>query len=223
MSYRRHLMMHNPGGAVLPAWFTEHIVCWHSPKRQGATNESLAADPRLVDLGGKGMDLQLVNFSFTETSGISSDGGLRFDGTDDYARTINPFILGDDFTVMARRKFIRKSHYCLSSKQKNDNSTTFILDIRYSSSDPQVSSFGNTQNDATNPLSRELQWLTPTLIHSEQTIRKGSNTDGDGHLYIGRFRMNDDRMFNGTLYSYLLFNVSLTYEQINWIKNNLID
>lgn len=48
----------------------DSMVLWYDLKRQGATNESMAANPKLIDLSGNGHDATCYNFAWTEMSGI---------------------------------------------------------------------------------------------------------------------------------------------------------
>ena len=215
--------MMKASGEKLPAWFKEHIVCWYSPKRQGATNESLAADPILKDLSGKNHDMMLYNFSFTSESGIASDSSLHFGGVDDYARTISPFIMGNDFTVIVKRKYIKTSHVALCGKNNNADKPILFISSEWYKSAPIVGIFGKNSYDNTNPYTRLVDWLTPTSIHSEQIISRGDIADSNGSLFIGKMSQIDTRYFNGYLYDFFLFDKTLTQDQIDYVVNNLID
>lgn len=57
------------------------LVLWYDPRRQGATNESMAADPRLIDLSGNGHDATCYNFAWSGMSGI---GGYKTNYTEYY-------------------------------------------------------------------------------------------------------------------------------------------
>lgn len=62
------------GAAVMSA-----LVLWYDPRRQGATNETMAADPRLVDLSGNGHDALCRNFAWAGMSGIGGYTDNLFD------------------------------------------------------------------------------------------------------------------------------------------------
>lgn len=220
---RRHLMKAE-AGVVLPAWFKEHIVCWYSPKRQGVTNESLAADPKLIDLSGKGMDLELVNFSFTEVSGINAEGALKFNGAC-YGRTAS-FAGSDSFTYIAKRMFANYGDqvFCSHSsgawqgwtgEVRNTNGTRecFIGGDSYVSILPCFNG------------SLDISWLSPTK-YKECVLRENSiYKPCKAPLTIGNIRIGDiiDRKFKGVLYDFFLFDETLSQEQINYVVNHLID
>lgn len=58
----------DPG--AMEAAIMEALVLWYDPRRQGATNESMAADPHLKDLSGGGHDAKCQNFAWGGMSGI---------------------------------------------------------------------------------------------------------------------------------------------------------
>lgn len=66
----------DPG--AMEAAIMEALVLWYDPRRQGATNESMAADPHLKDLSGNGHDATCRNFAWGGMSGI---GGIQLTGT----------------------------------------------------------------------------------------------------------------------------------------------
>ena len=57
------------------------MVLWYDLKRQGATNENMAADPTLRDLSGNGHDATCYNFAWAGNSGI---GGVAEDYLSEY-------------------------------------------------------------------------------------------------------------------------------------------
>ena len=83
----------------------ERLVLW----LDGSTGNNYEQTGTWKDLSGNGNDGQLMNFNFTEDSGWG-DGGLRFDGVDDYVDCGS--ILNEDyegFTVEATIIFSEKS------------------------------------------------------------------------------------------------------------------
>ena len=66
------------GPDPMEAPIMEALVLWYDPRRQGATNASMAADPRLIDLSGNGHDALCRNFAWGGMSGI---GGIQLTGT----------------------------------------------------------------------------------------------------------------------------------------------
>ena len=56
----------------------DSLILWVDPKKQQATNESMAKNPKLIDLSGNGHDIDLFNFSWSGMSGI---GGYNLDAS----------------------------------------------------------------------------------------------------------------------------------------------
>ena len=63
-------------GSGIPSAIRDSMVLWYDLKRQGATNDSMAANPVLRDLSGNGHDATCYNFAWSGMSGI---GGYVMD------------------------------------------------------------------------------------------------------------------------------------------------
>lgn len=70
------------------------MVLWYDPKRQGATNESMKANPKLIDLSGNGHDATCYNFAWAGKSGIGS-----------YVTNFGPRSSEKDVTILGTQKF----------------------------------------------------------------------------------------------------------------------
>ena len=64
------------------------LVLWYDIKKQGATNESMAADPRIIDHSGNGHHATCYNFAWSGMSGI---GGYYFGAFHNKANNIYNF------------------------------------------------------------------------------------------------------------------------------------
>lgn len=76
--FRHNLMSAKKQEIDREAATMEALMLWYDPRRQGATNETMAADPRLIDLSGNGHDAACANFAWAGMSGI---GGIQLTGT----------------------------------------------------------------------------------------------------------------------------------------------
>lgn len=78
-----------PRGEGIPSAVRDSMVLWYDLKRQGATNESMAANPKLIDLSGNGHDATCYNFAWSGMSGI---GGYNQNPLSDnsYTRSVVP-------------------------------------------------------------------------------------------------------------------------------------
>lgn len=65
-----------PDSGVIPKAIRDSMVLWYDLKKQGATNESMQANPVLVDHSGNGHDANCQNFAWSGMSGI---GGYNYD------------------------------------------------------------------------------------------------------------------------------------------------
>lgn len=76
-------------GSEIPSAIRDSMVLWYDLKKQGATNETMAADPRIIDHSGNGHHATCYNFAWGGMSGIGGyDFNLRefikFDSYDEY-------------------------------------------------------------------------------------------------------------------------------------------
>ena len=59
-----------PSDGQIPKSIKDSMMLWYDIKRQGATNESMKANPKLIDLSGNGHDITCYNFAWSGMSGI---------------------------------------------------------------------------------------------------------------------------------------------------------
>lgn len=216
-------------------WFNDAIICWYDIKRQGCTNENMAEDPVLLDLSGKGRDMQCNNFAWTDESGISEDGEyLVFDGVGDVAECLSKFVL-TDFTQIFNRNaeefIILGEDANLSSWSKLSYKVNIILDselrpITTPSSSLRVNftSFGTwnfhplslINPNGTTVFTPKKNYYDINNLAQYTTLSKGKIEDSEEDiLKIGHIAPL-------SLKQYLLFNRTLTEDEINWVKTNLI-
>lgn len=221
MSERRHVMM-GVDESSLPDWFKEHIVCWYDPKRQGATNESLAENPVLVDLSGKGRDMTLVGF---QGQFLATDGSLYFNGRR-LAVCNEGFVLTDFTCIIDRSLYKQPTTTSVFSKWNRQEQTLPIIGIAHEGNYPtvEVYNFGHRANNLSINTSRTTDMLTPSSYNGTP-IARGSDVDLESaKLVIGGSRIDVPDYYKEimNLYSFLLFSKTLTAEQIQWVKDNLI-
>lgn len=146
---------------------------------------------------------------------------LVSDGVDDYAYVEGLPIL-TDYTVIAKREWLELSSnfIALASKTANVNNSIFLFEWATNDLSKRTSSFGgtNTFSDWWNDIityqtKREYNGTTLTLKNEELI-----DTDNITLLSLNRYG------FGGkiALYSFLLFNRTLTKNEIEWVKTNLI-
>lgn len=230
--FRRNLLKIRGGNNMnpnIPSWFNNHIVCWYSPKRQGATNESIAANPRLIDLSGRNRHLPLFNLEY---NCIAEDGSLIAQNGTEYGASDWTIKL-TDFTLISRYKRMTDywngysavwSNYTIGDSYLN---WTFKLQMRGAK---QSVVFGNTNESSYYPTSVDAvvtDAFTTSAQYSTRSgtfklfgeLKKGSASPKEAPLRW----LDDTGDYNIQQYDMLLFDQTLTEEQIQWVIDNLIE
>ena len=194
----------------------DSIILHYDIAKQGATNDSMKSNPRLIDLSGHGYDAVLNNFAWNEDSGINTTtypNSLMFDGVDDYGVTENipTFMPKVGFTVIAKRKILDTGKYCVAACSPGTDKGAFIFEIN----EMGVYSFGKNTSlklDETN----RITYMT-SKTYNGITINKGTD-NSKAPLVIGRRSKTDNRLLKGPIYIFMLFNRDLTTEEIEFVK-----
>lgn len=168
--------------------------------------------------GVKGNEIVLRNFAFTSESGFGEgayEGGLVFDGVDDYGICTGLPIM-TDYTVICRRALENNANNVVASKSAKISIGAFIFEYgnnaTYSFS--EYTSIGLTVN-----LEDSVSWQTKTSYNGN-TIVTGDVADTDT-LTLGVIREGDSRLLEGAIYYFALYNKSLTPEEIEEEKVKL--
>lgn len=153
---------------------------------------------------------------------IAYPNALVADGVDDYCRVDGLPIL-TDYTVIAKRKRfdIDLGHRgALASKLLNDGSGNGAFAFEFSSADnvKQAMSFGTVTN--INFEETDISYQTKNYYNGVN-IRSGNRLDTN-HLTLFSIREHNG-CAQAALYSFVLFNRTLTDEEIEWVKKNLIE
>lgn len=173
-------------------------------------------------VGVKKNELQLKNFAFTSESGFGEgayEGGLVFDGVDDYGICTGLPIL-DDYTVICRRIILNQPYfyYTVASKSKVANEGAFVFEIIQDQIYNHCHSFG--ANNRIGLHNGEISWQTKNSYNGN-TIKAGNRKDSD-HLFIGKLRDTTKGFcLQGVIYYFALYNKSLTLEEIEEEKIKL--
>ena len=219
----------DPG--AMEAAIMEALVLWYDLKKQGATNESMAENPVLRDLSGNGHDALCRNFAWAEGSGISTEaypGAIVTDGVDDLIHAEELELL-TDFTVIAKREFIRFNHYGgLAFKWiLGGGNGAFIFEMSYNKDDVTspdeclvFSDAGGGGGNGIAPVQGRVSWMTPASYNG-QPLTRGKKTDGSRlDLFCNKGEIT--RTCSGALWSFLLFRRTLTEQEIEWVKEHLM-
>ena len=216
----------------------DSMVLWYDLKRQGATNESMAANPKLIDLSGNGYDATCYNFAWTEDSGMSTlnyPNALVSDGVDDYCLVEGLPLLNkeDGYTVIAKREWIGDANSKSQGFVSKGSTATWTDGAFYFEC---VEGGGTTlfnrvfpnsnSKDGNNMISNfaqeNLTYLTSAKYNNSDIVNVGDGVDTD-KLVVFRLSLSSGFYASISLYSLLLFNRDLTPEEIEWVKTNLIE
>lgn len=232
-------------------WFNDAIVCWYDPKLQGCTNENMAENPILKDLSGNGNDMECKNFEWNTESGIN-DNCLVFDGVDDCCECIGRFKLTDFTQIANRNvdKFIEqvdsetnsmmyRTLFGKSASGSGAITRAFIaeqLNPSYS-----IGSGGRIMIDAfcggvtfipKSKVKNGTNIFTPSKYYYIDSpsdyiaVSRGNRNDSENNPL--RFAAASENAVNinavaaFSLKQYLLFNRTLTDDEIEWVRRNII-
>lgn len=208
-----------------PAWYTEALICEYNPIRQGCTNQNMNADHVLRDLSGNGYHMDCYNFAWNTQSGIYDDGSLILDGVDDYLKVTGLPIM-DDFTVMVQSyDYVSNPSVLASKAYPTATDGAFILRIVDTVGRGSLRSFGNPRWVTYVQETVNVMAMTKTECYKDFDnnvnfyITPGTGVDSDT-LWIGKIRDNNSVFGKTRLYSFLMFNRSLTKKEMDWVRNN---
>ena len=176
------------------------------------SNVDMGDNPVLEDLSGNGNDLELHNFAFTAESGFDGNGGLVFDGVDDYGANGN-FPSFNCKTLMMLFKHGNANAHKIYFDCRLDASTEYAVlfdteNIAFQARNKNGKTYINNKlNDSLRPKDLvDKKYLVAITNGSAEkgTMIKfgGNNTDASGYYA------------NMVLYKALLFGKVLTQEQM---------
>lgn len=167
---------------------------------------------------------------------------LVSDGVDDYAfvqdkyddegNLINKKSLvlnkDDGYTVIAKRKHLKdvdnqRGSVCSKAELFSSLNGAFILEGNFNRNNTRAFNARNfgLNNYLSSITTNDITYQTSTKTN-DTTISKGNSVDTD-KMVIGKLDYNTQNFFAEiALYSLILFNRDLTDEEIEWVKNNLI-
>lgn len=209
---RRNLL--KGGGKVrlpeLPEWARESVVCWYSPKYQGATNATLGADGLLTDLSGNGHDMKLAEMNAERilAKGGALDPRNRFE-------TIDRIGALEDFTVIWHGREMRPTGSFPNLFVKGR-----ALRL-WSWGGWVLESFGQRNVSTGKPWQHvmpEFGYVTPVTVWGYEAAR-GSVKDVESVLTMG----GNGYLPGSRIYSVIVFDRTLTDGEREWIIKNVIN
>lgn len=165
---------------------------------------------KLTDLSGNGRHLHL--YGFTGSDNIV-DNMLQHTGTQ-YGVSYGQPIL-TDYTVCSNRVNDAPKGSVFASKSSVGGAGAFILEYRQATGRYFTYSF-NTASDVAAYQTGGFMYQS-SASYNGTPIAKGSGVDTDT-LIVGALRLNDTRSFHGGYKSFVLFNRTLTTEELEYVK-----
>lgn len=144
---------------------------------------------------------------------------LVSDGVDDYCYTDGLPIL-TDYTVIAKRKWVQTendNNDCFAAK--GNNLASFLIEHYGNNGNQECYSFG--QYNGVSFVQEDIIYQTKESYNG-YPLKVGTATDVDNLVILGR---NSAPLgcIQAALYSFLLFDRTLTTAEIEWVKKNMIE
>lgn len=145
---------------------------------------------------------------------------LVSDGVDDYCYTDGLPIL-TDYTVIAKRKILADKVSALASKATDNNLTNgaFIFDAK--NDDGYIACNFGANNPLVELYPEDVSYQTKESYNGSPII-KLNHADTD-KLSLFTFSAQNNLVSQYALYSFLLFDRTLTTAEIEWVKKNMIE
>ena len=169
--------------------------------------------------GVMGNEMQLKNFAFTSESGFGEgnyEGGLVFDGVDDYGMCTGLPIM-DDFTLICKREILNTSPGHVANKGLgNAGAFHFEGSILTSDSNSTTGLWSYGTGNRVKLEESEVSWMTKNSYNGIEL--KTGNLSDVNQLYLCRFSSSYTK---AAIYYFALYNKSLTPEEIETEKERL--
>lgn len=226
---------YNQLASNIPSYFVEikgldsgDDVSYHYRNNDGLENKATYSKDGVYKLpvcykeGTQGTRVSFVTHSMNEVTitqlPSAYEGGLVFDGVDDYGICTGLPIL-DDYTVICRREIISKKFSAVASKRNSgsawDGAFTFERQDPKNNNDFAVN-YGI--ENKVSLIQNSISYQTSSSYNGN-AINRGTAKDTD-RLFLGCSLQGVD-FLNGAIYYFALYNKSLTPEEIETEKERL--
>lgn len=192
-----------------------NTVDFHSIKEDGIYTITPPDDTTSIDIRFGGENVYNASCDITITQIPSHAGALCLDGVNDFGK-VTGMPIYKDYTFIIEREFLNETfpnQVCLVSKSKVaseiENGGAFIVDnISVNSIINPYSFYKTTSLPGLNTFDRQIVFQSK-YKYLDKDIAAGTSTDSDT-LWLGTFRDNDQRFFNGAIYSLMSFPYSMS-------------
>lgn len=191
-----------------------NTVDFHSIKEDGIYTMTLPDDTTSIDIRFGGENVYNASCDITITQIPSHAGGLCLDGVNDFGKVTGMPIYKDyTFIIDYERISYASSERWVAgvvSKSHVANQRAFILMTADTEVEPnkQVYSFGGVTSFNRDDFTRALLYQSKYKC-GDVDLTVGEGVDSDT-LWLGTFRDNDQRFFNGAIYSLMSFPYSMS-------------
>lgn len=200
--------------ASMPDELRKSLVCWYSPNLQGLTSAELYDSDNLYvgglhDLSGNGYNMDLYGFDGIEGGGhVDEDGNLVCDGVNDWGNSVGDYSLNKASLFIDIANYKRSSANCVAVGLWNSTNTNGgrvrVEGIWQSSSDCVL-------------LGKPIDALS---VGVNARIVEGTSVASNLSIIKPRGGLNN---FASIAYkSIILFNETLSNEEIDWVKANML-
>lgn len=149
-------------------------------------------------------------------------GALVSDGVDDYGLCVKDFVLPNDYTICAIRKYPANTKGALCSKSHIVDRGAFIFEYGngVTTSAGECASFGYTTRGILFP--KLFSYMTKA-DYNGKTLRVGTHEDTyEDKLYLFTIRQNDTRFSKIALYDLRIYDHTLTKEELLLVEDNMM-
>lgn len=154
-----------------------------------------------------------VGATFTFTQLPNYPGAIVGDGVDDYGQCVKDFALPDDYTVVAMREILNGGPSGIINKTRATSQGAFIFEYAGS----QSYSYGDNFSDLSAP---KLFSYQTKASYNGTVLTPGTGTDtADDKLLIFRLRDGTSNYISAALYSFGIFNRTLTADELRTVEN----
>ena len=167
---------------------------------------------KLTDLSGNGHHLHLYGYTGTPTNGINADGWLQSAAVGYGVSYGQPLLT--DYTLCMTRAHAMGNTGALASKSEAAGRGAFIFEINNGAVDNAAYSFGRSNSVTYAPTGFVYQTKDS---YNGTPITAGTAADAD-ILMVGGLRPNKVQPYTGSYKSFVLFNRTLTAEELAYVE-----
>lgn len=190
-----------------------NTIDYHSIKEDGIYTVTPPDDTTSIDIRFGGENVYNASCDITITQIPSHAGGLCLDGVNDFGK-VTGLPIYKDYTVVADYERLKinigvDSNSPIISKSESVKLGAFIFNTISSNGDKVSYSFGRRNIINTDDTIRKIFYQSKYINDGQDINIESTFVDSD-KLWLGTYRDNDYRFFNGAIYSLMSFPYSMS-------------